>query len=243
MQKTLVAIITVVGIIIAAGVIGRAYTYKFKQNETVTVTGLAEKNFTSDLIVWRGSFERKSPDLKSAYALIKADEDAVKQYLIQNKILDSEFVFSSINIDKQFSDIYNSNGTRTGSTFTGYGLNETVTVQSKEIDKIEKVSRGITQLIENGIEFNSYTPAYYYTKLSDLKIDLLAKASADAHKRAETIAENSGNSLGKIKNANMGVFQITGQNTNEDFSEGGTFNTSSRNKKASITVRIDYAVK
>jgi hypothetical protein len=97
-------------------------------------------------------------------------------------------------------------------------------------------------LIENGIEINSLQPSYFYTKLSELKIDLLAKASADAKKRAETIAVNSGNSLGSVKRASMGVFQITGQNSNEAFSEGGTFNTSSKNKKASITIRIDYAV-
>ena len=97
-------------------------------------------------------------------------------------------------------------------------------------------------MIESGIEFNSSPPSYYYTKLSELKVDLLAKASADAKQRAETIAKNAGSSLGKIKKATMGVFQITGQNSNEDYSYGGAFNTSAKNKTASITVKIDFAV-
>ena len=59
----------------------------------------------------------------------------------------------------------------------------------------------------------------------------------------ETIAKNSGSSLGGIKKASMGVFQITGQNSNEDYSSGGVFNTSSKNKTASITMKIEYAVK
>jgi hypothetical protein len=54
--------------------------------------------------------------------------------------------------------------------------------------------------------------------LSELKIDQLAKASADAKKRAETIALNSGGALGKILRADMDVFQITVPNSNEDFS-------------------------
>jgi hypothetical protein len=70
----------------------------------------------------------------------------------------------------------------------------------------------------------------------------LAKARADAKDRAETIAKNSGSDLGKIKKATMGVFQITGQNSNEDYSYGGAFNTSSKSKTASITIRVDYAV-
>ena len=67
--------------------------------------------------------------------------------------------------------------------------------------------------MEKGIELNSNAPEYYYTKLNELKIDLLAKASADARVRAKTIAENSNASLSGIKKANMGVFQITGKNT------------------------------
>ena len=41
----------------------------------------------------------------------------------------------------------------------------------------------------------------------------------------------------------MGVFQITGANTNEEFSAGGNFNTSSKNKKARITIRLEYIVR
>ena len=73
-------------------------------------------------------------------------------------------------------------------------------------------------------------------------MDLLAKASADGKQRAEIIAKNAGSSLGKLKNANLGIFQITGKNTDEDYSYGGTFNTSSVNKTGSITIRMEFAV-
>jgi hypothetical protein len=242
MKNNITSIAISIAVVVAALLFAGAYKYKFKNNETITVTGLAEKNFTSDLIVWRGTYERKTTELREAYRLIKNDEDKVREYLKGNGIADSEIVFSSITLSKEFSDTYNQKGDKVGSVFTGYKLSQQASVESKNIDKVELVSREVTKLIESGIEINSYEPSYFYTKLSELKIDLLAKASADAKKRAETIAENSGSSLGKIKTASMGVFQITGQNSNEDFSEGGTFNTSSKNKKASITVRIEYAV-
>lgn len=229
--------------IITAAIIAGAYTYKFRTAQTITVTGLAEKSFTSDLIVWRGSYQRKSMNLKEAYKMIKADEANVKQYLKSNRIEDGEIVFSSIDMQKVFSEQRDETGKRINSVFTGYQLNQSVTVESKNIDRVEIVSREVTKLIESGIEIASMEPSYFYTKLSELKIDLLAKASADARKRAETIAENSGSKLGKILKGDMGVFQITAPNSNEDFSYGGAFNTSSKNKKASITIRINYAVK
>jgi hypothetical protein len=40
----------------------------------------------------------------------------------------------------------------------------------------------------------------------------------------------------------MGVFQITGQNSAEDFSYGGSFNTASKNKTANITVKLVFQV-
>lgn len=243
MKNYIATAIIAVAVVLGVGLLSNAYKYKYKTGETITVTGLAEKDFTSDQIVWKGDYSRKTMDLKSAYSLLKQDEAAIRTYLKGKGVNDGEMVFSAVSISKEFNTRYDADGRQIGNDFTGYKLSQNVTVESKDIEKVEKISREVTELIESGIEFNSSNPAYYYTKLSELKVDLLAKASADAKLRAETIAKNSGSRLGSIKKATMGVFQITGQNSNEDFTYGGVFNTSSRNKTASITVKIDYAVK
>ena len=241
MKSVLPTIIIAIAVIIAFLMISNAYKYKFVAEQTITITGSAEKDFTSDQIVWKGNFERKMLDLKAAYTLLKQDETTIRNYLKNKGVSETEMVFSAINIDKQFSYQYDGGGRQTGSEFTGFNLSQSVTVNSKNIAQVEKISREITQLIESGIELNSSPPAYYYTKLSELKIDLLAKAGADAKLRAETIAKNSGTNLGRLTKASMGVFQITGQNSNEDYSYGGVFNTSSKDKTASITLRAEYA--
>ncbi len=64
--------------------------------------------------------------------------------------------------------------------------------------------------------------------------------SQDAKQRAENIATKSGASLGKLKQADLGIFQITGKNDNEEYSAGGSLNTTSRQKTAQITVRASY---
>jgi hypothetical protein len=40
----------------------------------------------------------------------------------------------------------------------------------------------------------------------------------------------------------MGVLQIVGQNSDEAYSWGGTLNTSSKKKTASITMTLNYRV-
>jgi uncharacterized protein len=242
MKNIVAAVVVAIGIIIACWLIGDAYKYKFKTTENISVTGLAEKDFESDLIVWSGNYSRKNLDIKMAYSQLKDDETKVNAYLKTKGILDSEIVFSSVDIEKDFDDVLNEKGDKVNSIFTGYELKQSVTIQSKNIDTVEKVSREITQLIDSDIAFSSTAPSYYYSKLPGLKLDLLAEASADAKDRAQIIAKNSGSVLGDVKKETMGVFQITGQNTNEDYSGGGNFNTSSRMKTATITIKVDYAV-
>lgn len=240
MKNNLVAVIVAVAFIIGCLIVERGYNYKHKSRRTISVAGSAYHNFTADLIVWSASFERSAVDMKEAYSKLKADEQQISAYLTGHGINTGEIVFTSIVSTKQFETVYSDQGNTKGSVFKGYLLKQSVKVESKNIDNVEKVSREITELMQGGVELTSEEPQYYFTKLADLKINLLAQASADAYNRAKTIASNAHGSLGKLKEANMGVFQITGQYSNETFTYSGAYNTSSKNKTANVIVRVDY---
>lgn len=242
MSKNIIALIIGLSIIFSVIILSAALKYKYKVADAISVTGLGEKDFESDIISWRGTYSRKSFDLKAAYAELKADENIVKNYLIAKGIKEKDLLFSAVNVERSEEEKYDMNGKFSGRVFNGYILLQTVSINSKELDLVEAVSRKVTDLIEKGIELNSALPSYYYSKLSELKIDLLAKASADAKLRAETMAKSAGGGLGSLKKATMGVFQIVGKNQNETYEYGGSFNTSSRLKTASITVKADYVI-
>lgn len=141
---------------------------------------------------------------------------------------------------RQTTPIYGDSGKYEGERFTSYELSQTVNVESQEVEKVEKISREVTELLNQGVQFYSQAPRYYYTKLADLKIEMISKATEDARIRAEQISLNSGGELGDLKSARMGVFQITGQNSAEDYSWGGTYNTTAKEKTASITMKLVY---
>ena len=242
MKTILNTIIIGLAIVITAFVLSGAYKNRNQKSNTISVTGLGEKDFVSDLIVWSGSFVKKNTDLKSAYSDLNKDQESIKNYLVTNGVNEKNIIFSAVDIDKEFTDNYDNNGRRISSVFTGYRLTQSVQIESNEVDKVEDISRQVTELINSGIEFYSNQPQYYYTKLSKLKIEMIAEATKDANVRAEKIAENAGGELGKLKNANMGVFQIVAQNSSEEYSWGGSFNTSSKRKTATITVKLDYEV-
>ena len=242
LKNSLNVIIIAIAVVISSYLFSNAFQNRNKSSDTISVTGSGKKDFVSDLIVWSGSFSKKSATLKEAYAALDADREKIKTYLSGKGIAPNEMVFSSVNFNKDFEIIYNENGTTKQQTFTGFNLTQSVSIQSKEVNKIEELSRQSSELINSGVEFYSTPPEYYYTKLAELKIKMIAEATKDASIRAKSIAENADSGLGNLKKADMGVFQITGQNSSEDFSYGGLFNTESKNKTANITVRLVYQV-
>ncbi|WP_111541568.1 SIMPL domain-containing protein [Mesonia algae] len=240
-MKYLSAIIFSIAIVIASYFLGSAYIERANTNDSIKVTGAGNSNFTSDLIVWNGTFSRFSKDLKQAYEGIALDKEIVNKYLEEKGIKEDEVIFNSVNTIERTKSKYE-NGNFVGQEFEGYELRQSIKVESTQVELIEKVAREITELLNRGVQFNSTPPRYYYTKLADLKIEMISKATEDAKLRAERIAKNAGGKLGKLKKADMGVFQITGRNSGEDYSWSGAYNTSSKKKTASITMRLDYEI-
>ncbi|WP_035799616.1 SIMPL domain-containing protein [Butyrivibrio sp. NC3005] len=211
---------------------------------TMSATGSASVSFESDTIIWRGSFIATDFTSKEAYKKIKSDADLVKKYLKENGLTDEEVVFNSVDISQTFDDVYDGNGNFVKSTPTGYKLSQSVTITSKDLDKVEKISRDISSLLDQGVEFTSDSPEYYYSDLESIKLDLIDKASKNAKDRIDIIAKNTNANIGKLKKSSLGVFQITAQNSGtSDYSYDGAFDQTSRFKTATITVKLEYDLK
>jgi len=240
MKAYLNTIIIAVAVMLTALIFSNGFQNRNKANDTISVTGLGSKDFVSDLIVWSGSFIRKSTNLKEAYAELDKDRENINKYLIGKGIKPANIIFSSVVITKEFEDVRDNNGNKVKSVFSGYKLEQSVQIESNEVDRVEGISRQVSELINSGIEFYSNAPQYYYTKLAQLKIEMITEATKDANIRAKKIAENAGSDVGRLKNAVMGVFQIVAQNSAEEYSWGGSFNTTSKRKTATITVKLEY---
>ncbi len=241
MKNHLNVVIISLTILVAVVLLTTAFKNRARSNDIINVTGLGKQDFKSDLIVWNGSFARKSIELKLAFEALKQDKKNIQEYLISKGVPEKQIVFSSVSINKEFDYGYDKSGNR-HSEFSGYRLTQQVDIESKEVEKIEAIAREITELINLGVEFYSSSPHYYYTQLSALKLEMIAAATEDARSRAEKIAVNAHAEISELRHAQMGIFQIIGQNSNEDYSWGGTFNTTSKMKTATITMKLQFGI-
>ncbi|UAY53534.1 SIMPL domain-containing protein [Ferruginibacter albus] len=234
-------------IVLTALILGKSFKNRNAAQDSISVTGLGSVDFTSDEISWSGSFSTKATEAKDAYNLISADKEKVKTFFISKGFKENEFSFGGVNFDKAYRTITlesENNVTKTEQVFDGYTATQTVNFVGIKnpalMKKIEDVIDHTAELINSGIEFNSNAVQYTYSDLPSLKHNLIEKASQDAKERAQKIVRTADGRLGKLKDASMGVFQITGKGSVEEDSYGGNNDTYSKAKTARITVRLTY---
>ena len=231
-----IAVATIVSTVILSR--GLLQIKKFS-NEVIGVTGSAEKKIVSDYIVWESAFTQRNTKMKEAFRKLSNDLKIAKDYFISKGITEDEITVSQVDTSVLYKKNEKGNSTN---EIEGYVLGQVIEVKSIDVEKIDKVSRESTELINQGVQFISDSPKYYYTKLAELKIEMLAKATENAKKRAVSMAASTGGKIGNMRSAKMGVFQITPVNSYK-VSWYGNNDTSSFEKKVTAVVNASFSIK
>lgn len=246
-KSIITTLIIGLSIVITGTLLGNAFKNRNESMDTISSIGLGSKAFTSDEIYFSGSYSAKAMDAKQAYALINSDKENVKRFFISKGFKESEFTFSGVNFEKSYRTVTTEladNRTKTENIFDGYIAKQSVTLVSKKnpdlMKKIEDVADKTSELINLGVEFTPDPIQYKYSDLASLKHDLIEKGTTDAKNRAEKIVKTANGKLGKLKNASLGVFQITGEGTVEEDTYGGNNDIYHKQKFARVTVRLQY---
>jgi hypothetical protein len=222
--------------VICVAILAWAWLSVRLEPKTLNVTGSAKKQIDSDRIVWDGTLSAQDAELTKAYDKLKTNADHVLAFLKANGISESDITFSQITTQKHFAKQIvpqpEVNGTPQPPAVIDtdqvkdYLLTQNVEVSSTDMVKVPEVARSVTSLIKDGVEIDSGSPMFLYTKLSELKIDMLAEATRDATLRATQIVTNANGHLGKLVEARMGVMQINPRGSSATSAEGNNDTTS-----------------
>ena len=233
--------------VICVAILAWTYIHVKLEPKTIEVKGSAKKAIESNLITWSATITTRDPDLTKAYDKIKADSDRVSAFLKTGGVPDHEITISAINTQKiyqreQMPPLLGSNAPPVivqTNKIEMYVLTQTVTIESTDMKRVPEISRSVTTLIKEDVEIDSGSPNYLYTKLSELKIDMLADATRDATSRATQIVANANGKLGHLVEAKMGVMQINPKGSSATSSEGNN-DTTSFEKEITAIVTARY---
>lgn len=236
--------ITIISItaIISSLIIGSSISNIKLPIKQISVTGSAQKIIQSDAVKWTLKLSRQVElgALKDGYAQMSSDLKKINEFLTKSKIADREINTAPITVEKQQIESTTDNGVTIKKDY--YILIQTYVINSNDVAKLSDAIDKSTELIQAGIPIENLGLEYYYTKLSELKLEMLTEATKNTKERAETIADSVGAKLDGLLSADMGVFQITPVNSTE-VDDWGTYDTTSYEKQITAIVRSDFRVK
>jgi uncharacterized protein len=230
-SRMILGVAIIISIIIAAGVFYKVRSF----DNTLTVTGSASVQVTSDHVKWVGVINRiaRVSTLKQGYTDMASDLVNVKAFLKQKGITDDQIVVSPVFMDQNYDQ---------NQVERTYTLRQTIDVNSSDVNGIGEIAKNIQPLIEKGVVFSTQSLEYTYTKLPDVRVSLLADAVKDAKARAGKLAESSGKKVGILKSASSGVVQVMSANS-LDVSDYGSYDTSKIEKNIMVTVKASFTLK
>ncbi len=234
--------------VLSASVIGAAIiitgaivTYGFYEvkalSDTISVTGSAEREIESDVIKWTVQIAHSMglEGLQQGNTDMERDLESLRTFLKNSGIEDTAITVQPFFMETMFNY-------QLGGIPSGYTLRQTVIVESNDVAKVKAAAEASNELIARGAFVSTTSVEYFYSKLNDLKQQILADAMADAKMRAEKMAESAGGELGALRSSSMGVLQITARNSVE-ISDYGMYDTSAEEKKVTAVVRAEFGIK
>jgi len=227
-----------VGLVVAAGVVSRSLERIKLAGDKITVKGYAEENVQSDAGMWRATVTVRSGDLQSGYRVLEADTARVRALLESVAGASAAVTVSPVNARPQYE--VGPGGVQTGRV-TGYELDRSFEFSSADVALIGRVAAQASSLISDGVNINSLPPQYFYNDLNAVKVRLIGAATRDAQQRAEQFAAGSGVTVGPLRSASQGVFQITRPNSTET-ADYGSYDTSTVEKVVKAVVTVEYSV-
>lgn len=197
------------------------------KDRQVTVKGLAEREVPADKVTWSISTTEMGNDLPALYQRISEQAGKIKAFLVKNGLSESEITVNPPSVNDLEANQWSENRR----SFR-YLASTTVTVYTKQVEKVNEIIYKQGDLLQEGVAIESGYPSYEYASFQQMKPEMMSEAIKNAQKTAEQFAEASGSDLGSIQTAGQGQFEIDDRDANTPYI-----------KKLRVVTTITYSLK
>ena len=232
---TIIISAVIVSLALGIGLMKVGTGFASRSSDGITVTGSAKTTAVADNAVWTLSVNLSSATVSAAIKKVDSDVAALSKYLNAGGIPTDALTLGAVST---YANEEYVNGNATGRILS-YRANRDVTVRTKDVQLVSKLSQGIGSLLETGINVNNYGPQYYISNLPQLRPALMSDAMKDAKVRAQALTKAVGSNLGALVNVKAGPIQITTPDSTMT-ADYGAYDTSTIEKTVSATVSVTF---
>jgi len=233
-MKVIPALILGVAAMIAALFVGNGLTDLGTGDRYVTVKGLAEREVTADTALWPLRFVASGETLNEAQSNARDSHDAVLEFLKRQDIKPEAVELQKLSVKDTGADPY-----QRGDVEQKFIINQTLTVRSHNVERVRKAAQAVSELVDAGVvlssDYGASGPSYLFSRLNEIKPEMIAKATAAARESAEQFARDANAEVGELRRANQGVFQIRARDQ-----AAGMSQTQQAEKTVRVVTTIDY---
>ena len=201
------------GVFLAVGLIGGGYFIgQTMYNAKVAINvaeakGLAEKRVKSDRVDWQIRYsvaQSEGSDMAALYARAEADQKKIVD-LLQRLGFGAEEIRIGV-IDYQYREFRDENQILVDEKHI---LRGGLDIETDKVDLVSEARAKVNALIAEGVNIENQSPRYRFTQLNDIKPEMLREATQNAKVAANEFASSAGATVGKIRNARQGAFNVT----------------------------------
>lgn len=204
------------GLVFMGLMIPKAVNDNRSYDRTVSVKGLSEREVVADKVFWPIVFRVMSDDLVSLNTQSEKCRDMIVAFLKEGGIGEGEISFSMPQVSDKLAAEYGNNDR----TFRFVAKN-VVTVYSDQVDLCRSLMEKQSVLLKEGIVISpndwDNPIEFKFEGLNAIKPQMIEEATKNARATAQKFAQDSGSSLGKIKDAKQGVITIGDRDRNTPY--------------------------
>jgi len=203
------ALLVALGLCAAGYFVGAGFENARAPDRTVTVKGLAERDVEADLALWTLSFVATGDDLSQVQQQVEADEQVVRDFLEGGRIPAESVSVQSLNVQDRLANAY-----QAGPMRSRFIVRKTLLVRTEDVEAVAERSQNLSEIVTRGVVLTSeygpqsMQPTYLFTRLTEIKPEMIAEATRNARRAAEQFATDAEARLGEIVEARQGLFQI-----------------------------------
>ena len=197
----------------------------------------SQAGFTADVAIWPLTFQEASNDLNALFGSVQRKNALITEFLGKHGIAADAITVGAPAVTDRYAQSYGD----TNNIVYRYTASSTVTVYSTNVDAVRKAMGDVISLGQKGVALSGEgyqgQTQFQFTGLSKLKPEMIGEATARARESAEQFARDSRSSIGGIRRASQGVFEILPRDQADGITEASQIV-----KTVRVVSTIDYAL-
>ena len=237
-SNVMAALVLGVCFVIGTAILATTWRGNVNAAQTLKVTGSAKLDLVSDMARMRLSLEGEGDTAEAAWNDLQRQRPLVLDFLAGRGVDVGKV--ETMPPNRWSIDEFDANGNRTGRALS-YVTNQDLLVELDDVQRARELAIDLPGLVTEGVNINLSPPQYLFTGLAEVKEKVQALAAEDAMRRAHKVATAAGATLGPIRDARMGVLQVTPRHSTV-VSDYGVNDTSSIEKQITAVVHARFAI-